>query len=165
MKRIIIAVACVLVVGGLPGVARADLNAFIQKLNVQAKADIGKYTVQVGAQFGVPQEQVTAIIKKTDSPADAFMVLQLGQMSKKDPETVVRTYQGNKGKGWGAIAKELGIKPGSPEFHALKRGDFSLTGQPTGGTGKGKGKGHGKAQDKGPGKGQGKHGKGWLEED
>ena len=130
MKRIVVAVAFVFLVGGLPGVASADLNAFIQKLNVQAKADLGKYTVQVAAQFGVPKPQVEAIIKKVDSPADAFMVLQLGQMSKKDNDTVVRTYQGNKSKGWGAIAHELGIKPGSPEFHALKRGDFSLTGQP-----------------------------------
>ncbi len=155
MKRIIVAVAFLFLVSGLPGVARADLNAFIQKLNVQAKADIGKYTVQLGAQFGVPQEQVTAIIKKTDSPADAFMVLQLGQMSRKDPETVYRTYQSNKAKGWGAIAHELGIKPGSPEFHALKRGDFSLTGQPGGGAGHGQGRGHGGGHGQGHGHGRG----------
>ncbi len=154
MKRILVAAAFVFL-AVLPGVARADLNAFIQKLNVQAKTDIGKYTVQLGAQFGVSQDQVTALIKKTDSPADAFMVLQLGQMSKKDNDTVFRTYQGNKSKGWGAIAHELGIKPGSPEFHALKRGDFALTGQPGGGSdsghghgkGKGKGKGHGRGRD------------------
>ncbi len=159
MKRIVVAVALLFLISGFPGVARAELSAFLQKLNVQAKADIGKYTVQVGAQFGVPQEQVTAIIKKTDSPADAFMVLQLGQMAKKDPETVYRTYQGNKSKGWGAIAHELGIKPGSPEFHALKRGDFALTGQPGGGPGQGHGQGKGK------GKGGHGHGRGRGQED
>jgi hypothetical protein len=45
------------------------------------------------------------------------------------------------------IAKEPGIKPGSPEFHALKRGDFTFTGEPSGAnsnTGKGKGKAKGK---------------------
>ena len=151
MKRIVVAAAFLLLVAGLPGVARADLDGFLQKLNVQAKADIGKYTVQLGAQFGVPQAQVTAIIKKTDSPADAFMCLQLGQLAKKDPETVVRAYQGGKGKGWGVIARELGIKPGSPEFHALKRGDFSLTGQPGGGDEHGHGKGHGKGKGRGRG--------------
>ncbi len=148
MKKIVVAALLTALAAGLPGVARADVNSFIQKLNVQAKADIGKYTVQVAAQFGVPKEQVTALIKKVDSPADAFMVLQLGKMSKKDNDTVVRTYQGNKTKGWGAIAHELGIKPGSPEFHALKRGDFALTGQPEGeehghGHGHGHGQGHG----------------------
>ncbi len=154
MKRVVIAVAFLFIVSGLPGVARADLNAFIQKLNVQAKTDIGKYTVQLGAQFGVSEPQVTALIKKTDSPADAFMILQLGQMAKKDPDTVLRTYQGNKSKGWGAIAHELGIKPGSPEFHALKRGDFSLTGQPGGGAGHGQGHGHGGGHGRGHGRGQ-----------
>jgi hypothetical protein len=43
-------------------------------------------------------------------------------------------------KGGGVIAKQLGIRPGSPEFHALKRGDFALTGEPA----QGKGKGHNK---------------------
>lgn len=152
MKRIVIAVAFVFFVSGLPGVAHADLDGFLQKLNVQAKADMGKYSVQLSAQFGVPQAQVTAIIKRVDSPADAFMCLQLSRMTRRDPERVVQTYQGNKGKGWGAIAKEMGIKPGSPEFHALKRGDFALTGEPGGGSaehghGKGHGKGHGRGNE------------------
>jgi len=151
MKRIVVAIAFVFIVSGLPGVARADLDGFIQKLNVQAKADMGKYSVQLSAQFGVPQAQVTAIIGKVDSPADAFLCLQLGRMSKKDPDSVLRIYQGNKGKGWGAIAKEMGIKPGSPEFHALKRGDFALTGQPGGGAEHGHGKGKGKGRGRGHG--------------
>ncbi len=50
----------------------------------------------------------------------------------------------------GVIAKELGIKPGSPEFHALKRGDFVFTGEPGGSAGgvQGKGKGNGKGHSK-----------------
>jgi hypothetical protein len=57
---------------------------------------------------------------------------------------VVDVYKKNRGKGWGVIAKSLGIKPGSPEFHALKRGDDLYThkekGKGKGGKGKGKGK-------------------------
>ncbi|WP_169732719.1 hypothetical protein [Holophaga foetida] len=51
------------------------------------------------------------------------------------------------------MAKELGIKPGSAEFHALKRGDLRFDGRPQGGQGKGKdkerGKGHGKGRSNG----------------
>jgi hypothetical protein len=71
-------------------------------------------------------------------------------MTHKQPEVVMATYESHKGKGWGVIAKELGIKPGSAEFHALKRGDFVLSGAPGGGSdnrqakGAGKGKGHNK---------------------
>ncbi len=72
------------------------------------------------------------------------MCFQLGYMASTPYERVVQVYQGNKGKGWGVIAKSLGIKPGSPEFHALKRGDFVFNGEPMAPTGKGKGKGKGK---------------------
>ena len=76
------------------------------------------------------------------------MVFQLGQMSRRPPETVLQTYQAHKGKGWGVIAKELGIKPGSREFHALKNGDL-VYGSPAASTpGNGKGKGNGKGHKK-----------------
>jgi hypothetical protein len=64
-------------------------------------------------------------------------------MAHRPPETVVQTYQTHKGKGWGVIAKELGIKPGSREFHALKNGDLTFGETPGDGPGKGKGKGKG----------------------
>lgn len=99
----------------------------------------------MSAQFGVPLTKVQAVIKAVESPADAFMCFQLGQMVQKPTETVVEEYQVNKGKGWGVIAQRMGIKPGSAEFHALKEGDFILNGKPGGGSkadrGKGKGKG------------------------
>jgi hypothetical protein len=53
------------------------------------------------------------------------MVFRLGEMSRQPAERVMDEYKSGKGKGWGVIAKSLGIKPGSKEFHALKRGqDF-----------------------------------------
>jgi hypothetical protein len=54
---------------------------------------------------------------------------------------VVREYKAHKGQGWGVIAKNLGIKPGSKEFHALKKGGLNAGGDDPG---KGKGKGKGK---------------------
>jgi hypothetical protein len=80
------------------------------------------------------------------------MVFQLGQMARTQPERVLAVYKPNRKKGWGAIAKELGIKPGSAEFHALKNGNLSFTGRPAESDdsppGKGKGKGHGKGHNK-----------------
>jgi hypothetical protein len=124
--------------------AHAGLDDFLSSLNLQASADMNGFSAKVSAQFGVPQAQVQATIKTVKEPADAFMVYQLGQMTSKPPEKVTQVYKANQGKGWGVIAKELGIKPGSPQFHALKRGDFSLTGEAAAGPGKGKGKGKGR---------------------
>jgi hypothetical protein len=148
MKKSFIAVALLVLVAGLAANTYADLDGFLSNLNIQARADMNGYSVKLGAQFGVPLPQVQAIIGSVEMPADAFMCLQLSQWTKKQPDMVVNTYKGNKGKGWGVIAKQLGIKPGSAEFHALKRGDLYFTGSPgeaaSQGKGKGKGKGHNK---------------------
>jgi hypothetical protein len=101
--------------------------------------------MKVAAQFGVPVPQVESVLAVVGAPADAFMVFQLGHMAHRPPETVVRTYQSQRGKGWGVIAKELGIKPGSREFHALKSGNLVFDGVPVESRDrKGKGKGKGK---------------------
>jgi hypothetical protein len=41
---------------------------------------------------------------------------------------VLKEYKTSKGKGWGVIAKSLGIKPGSAEFQALKNGQDLFNG-------------------------------------
>ena len=138
---------------GMSSAAYADLNSFLQRVNNQALSDIKSFNDRLSRQFGIPVPDVDAIVRSVPKPADAFMVLQLGQMAHVEPAVVLQKYQRNQGKGWGNLAKELGIKPGSREFHALKRGDFSLPGEVGGGEarqggrpehGKGKGRGHGR---------------------
>lgn len=60
----------------------------------------------------------------------------------------------NKSKGWGLTAKEMGIKPGSPEFKALKQKSREkskkMKAKKKGGKDKkGKPEGKGKPEDKG----------------
>jgi len=144
-----------LVFFGFSGVSFADLNIFIGDLNTQARADRYDYSYRISSQFGVPMYRVDSIMKGVREPADAFMCFQLGQMLGLPPERVFETYESSRGQGWGEVAKRLGIKPGSPEFHALKNGNFSFTGKP--------GQGHGNAKKGGyssydnHGNGKGKH--------
>jgi hypothetical protein len=147
MKKIILAVM-MLILFSSPVFAGGGLDSFLNDLNIQARADMNGFSVKVSTQFGIPLPKVQAVIKMVDTPADAFMCFQLGEMSKKPYDTVTQVYQTKRGKGWGVIAKSLGIKPGSPEFHALKRGDFVLSGSPSEGSGKGRGKGKGKGHNK-----------------
>ena len=147
MKKIVFAVI-VLVLFGSPVAARGGLDSFLDNLNIQARADMHGFSVKLSTQFGVPLPQVQAVIKSVAAPADAFMCFQLGQMSRNPYEQVVQVYQTSRGKGWGVIAKSLGIKPGSPEFHALKRGDFVFNGEPGDVPGNSKGKGKGKGHNK-----------------
>jgi hypothetical protein len=143
--RVLLSLVAIMVsMVSMVSLAHADLDSFLRNVNIQAQADMKTFGLKLSAQFGVPVPKVEAVVKSVAAPADAFMVLQLGQMANKPPETVLQTYQRSRGKGWGELAQELGIKPGSPEFHALKRGDLSFTGEPGGAHGKEKGRGKGR---------------------
>ncbi len=139
IKKGALTVCILLILLGFANNASADLNSFLDKVNVEAKADMDGFSVKLSNQFGVPLDRVNTVLQSVSVPADAFMCFQLALMTKKKPDAVMVVYSKNKGKGWGVIAKKLGIKPGSPEFHALKRGDFVFDGKP-GKSGKGKGK-------------------------
>lgn len=89
--------------------------------------------------------EINAAIGNTDSAADAYACLRLGEISHQPIERVISEYKKGRGKGWGNIAKGLGIKPGSSEFHALKQGHDLYDD-----------KGYGGGKEKGRGKGKGK---------
>lgn len=149
MRKILFALLALLVFSGA-AIAGGGLDAFLSNLNIQAKADINGFSAKLSAQFGVPEVQVRTVISTVTEPSDAFMCLQLGQWTNKPTEQVVSVYKANQGKGWGVIAKSMGIKPGSAEFHALKSGDLTFGGQSSNAPSektsksKGKGKGHNK---------------------
>jgi hypothetical protein len=148
MKKLFIATSIFFFIVGLAVHTYADLDNFLSNLNIQAKSNINSFGIKLSTQFGIPLPKVQTIIKIVDFPADAFMCLQLSLMTNVQLEIVLQTYKNNKEKGWGAIAKELGIKPGSTEFHALKRGDFQFTGDRIDKTDKGQGKGKAKGRKK-----------------
>lgn len=132
MKKSIFAFSLAALLLGVSCAARADLNDFLRSVNNQALHDIKDFNDKLSRQFGIPVPDVEAIVRSVPNPADAFMIFQLGVMAHVEPSVVLQQYQRNKGKGWGRLAQELGIKPGSAEFHALKRGDLSFTGEPGG---------------------------------
>jgi len=150
MKRLILLSLTLSLLSPMAASARG-LDDFLANVNVQARVDLPGFSARISNQFGVPLPQVQAIVQTVREPADAFMVCELGQMSGRSTESVMEVYGPGKGKGWGVIAKELGIKPGSAEFHALKNGNLSFSGTPSGNDGapgKGKGKGRGKGHNK-----------------
>lgn len=128
--------------------AQADIGDYLDKLNLSAKVNLTDFKVDVGARFSTSGVKLDLAFRSVDSPAEAAVVLWLKEKSGASLDTVLSTYKRNKKKGWGAMAKELGIKPGSAAFHALKKGDIDFA--PNGVAkkskmiGKGRGKGKGK---------------------
>ena len=102
--------------------AVANDFGWARDFNIQAQADPSGVKARLATRFNLGDVQVKAILSNFDNPADAYIIMRLGEMSGKQPNHVYRKYKQNKGKGWGAMAKSLGIKPGGKEFHALKRG-------------------------------------------
>jgi hypothetical protein len=128
----------------LAGVAHADLQIFLSDLNLSARQDPGGFRAELGARFDVSGARLDLILRSVDSPAEAAVVLWLGEHSQQPPERVLRVYRERRGQGWGAVARGLGIKPGSADFHDLKAGEFGW--HPTAGHGKGKDREHGKGR-------------------
>ena len=93
---------------------------WLDNLSVTARADSSGYQLKLATRFHLGDAEVKAVIGKVDDPSDAYMVFRLSEMSHQPVNEVLKQYHVNKGKGWGVIAKRLGIRPGSQEFKLLK---------------------------------------------
>jgi hypothetical protein len=102
-------------------VAASDFD-WTKKLNIRAEADPSGFRAQLSTRFNIGDAQVKVVLGNVDKPGDAYMVFRLGEMSSRPVDYVLNKYKIEKSKGWGSLAKSLGIKPGSREFHALKQG-------------------------------------------
>ncbi|MEN8199624.1 MAG: hypothetical protein ABFR63_06075 [Thermodesulfobacteriota bacterium] len=160
MKNILFLMSVFFLITGMNSEARANLDDVLANINVQARVDINGFENDLSSRYNRSLHQIQRALKQLSSPADLVLCLQLSNMSHRDLDTVMRVYEKNRGKGWGVTAQELGIKPGSAEFHALKQGNFGLTtgAKNKSGTGQAKKKkGKGKEKSKGKANGHKKH--------
>lgn len=94
----------------------------LKRLNVEAKADLDGYLNDLSKQYKKPIKDLKRLMDAAKmQPADLYMALRLADLAKVSLIRVEREYKQNRKRGWGAMARNLGIKPGSPEFHELKR--------------------------------------------
>ena len=120
MKRLIFKVITVVMLGS-SSLLSADFD-WMQNLNYSAVANKDAYRAKLSSRFHMAKAQVGFFMQGIRAPADVYMVLRLSELSGRFPESVMEKYQQKKREGWGKIAQSLGIKPGSQEFQALKRG-------------------------------------------
>lgn len=138
-----------------------ELDASLKLVNTDANKDLPAFKANLIKTFNATTTQVETCFKLGMNAGDAFMAFQVANIAKRPIEQVITVYRSSKSKGWGAMAKELGIKPGSAEFHALKgkvkdkskgnskpkaTGSDKGNGKSTGNSGKSNGKGNGKGK-------------------
>lgn len=120
-----------------------QLDSDLKVINANASADYGAFKADMKLTYNVTERKIEYM--KADlgmAPGEIYLALEISKIAKIPEDNVLSIYKTDKSKGWGYIAKQAGIKPGSDEFHQLKNGARSK-----------KEKGAGKKQSQGKGKG------------
>jgi len=129
MKKLLAAlVGLVFVVGfayGMdPSFATGDrkLDSTLEQLNIAASADPDGFVRRLSSMHNFPEQELRQARDTYGlGGADLFMATGLAREIHRPVHSVAEEFKQNQGKGWGVIAQDLGIKPGSTEFHQLKR--------------------------------------------
>ncbi len=97
------------------------LDTDLNKINVEAEADFGAFQTEVKVSYDLSEKKLDYMHAQLGmSAGDIFIALEISKIAKVPLDDVLASYSKDKSKGWGYIAKQMGIKPGSPEFHQLK---------------------------------------------
>jgi hypothetical protein len=99
-----------------------------RNFNRQANTNPQEFKTRMAVRFHLSDMQVIALRNIFASPADAYIMLRLGEIrgdlktiSKEQAIEAVNTYRSNRSKGWDILAGILGIETGAPAYIALKR--------------------------------------------
>lgn len=99
------------------------LDSDMRAVNRQASLNISTFNNDMRLSYNVSSSKLNYMaVDLNMAPADIYLSLELARVRRVPVDRVITVYRSQRSNGWGAIAKELGIKPGSAEFHRLKQG-------------------------------------------
>lgn len=110
----------------------AEFDRSLNNLNRLAGRYPEDFTDRLSREFNVSKVWIDGLLKTEGLPAaDVYMIAKTAAVADRPLAAVERVYRANRGQGWGAIARRLGIRPGSDEFRLLKKDDagFFSTGR------------------------------------
>ncbi|UKM65935.1 hypothetical protein GSB9_02507 [Flavobacteriaceae bacterium GSB9] len=112
------------------------LDADINLINTQARTNMSAFRSDMQLSYNISEKKLNYMSANLNmTPGDIYLSLEISKIARVSLDRVLPVYQTHRSKGWGVIAKQLGIKPGSAEFHQLKNGTKAKKG-------KGRGKKH-----------------------
>ena len=98
------------------------VDARLADINDYAARWPGPFADEVVRYFGAPRPLVDELMQRGWPPGDIYYACALAQAAGRPCRAVADDWAQHRGEGWGVLAQQLGIAPGSPAFHALKRG-------------------------------------------
>jgi hypothetical protein len=130
MKKFLTATTCLVFLGlflhGSTSVQQMTtgdtrLDSLLGNINEQAKADPKEFIRLLSQKNNVPEEALQQVKDQFGlSFGDTYMATAFSRISNQPLDVVAEAYNRNRGQGWGVMAMNMGIKPGSPAFKALK---------------------------------------------
>ena len=99
----------------------AWVDAQLADINAYGARWPGPFADELARYHDAPRGFVDALLAQGWSPGDVYIACVLAQAAGQPCRAVTEAWTRQGGDGWGALARQLGIPPGSPAFHALKR--------------------------------------------
>ena len=97
------------------------IDTQLGQVNDYGRRDRNYFVDDMVSNFGAPRYLVNDLLTtRRWAPGDVYYASALAYQTRRPFGDVVKMYEQDRGQGWGVIAKRMGIKPGSAEFHALK---------------------------------------------
>lgn len=107
--------------GFSPRTGDAWVDTQLGDINVFARGNTDGFIDDVVVSYGAPRYLVRELYyDRRWAPGDIYYACAIAYQLRRPCLEIVDIYQRDHGQGWGVIAQRLGIKPGSPAFHALK---------------------------------------------
>ncbi|MDE1208344.1 hypothetical protein [Tenacibaculum larymnensis] len=125
-----------------------QLDSDLNIINTDANLNFGAFKTRLSISYNVSEGKIKYMGGSLGMKAgEIYLALEISKLSRRSIDDMITIYRTHKNKGWGYIAKQAGIKPGSAEFHQLKNNANSKKN-------KSKRKNKGKGKNKGRGKGK-----------
>jgi len=103
-----------------------DLNL----INTQARSNLSSFRADMKVSYNVSEKKLDYMgVNLGMAPGEMYLAFEISRIARVSLDDVLTVYRKHKSKGWGVIAKQLGIKPGSAEFHQLKNRASSKKGK------------------------------------
>jgi hypothetical protein len=104
------------------GTGDKKFDSTLERIDIQAKADPEVLIEQLSSRYNISAPDIRQA-KETYGlgAADIFMATALAKVTHRPVLSVAEEYDKGQGIGWGVMAKDMGIKPGSRAFHDMKR--------------------------------------------
>jgi hypothetical protein len=97
-----------------------SLDSVLIQINSSGRNDFSYFRTQVSLTYNIPVSRVDYYYSKYRmAPADIYMTMELAAICRVQPIRVIEVYRVHRGRGWGVIARQFGIKPGSREYKRL----------------------------------------------